>query len=55
MIRVNGALDAYKRLAVSPNSEIDDGFNDGIRQPVGMSWRYVFCNMRLHFLTPRFV
>ena len=35
MIRVDSALDAHKRLAVSPNSEIDDGFNYGVRKPVG--------------------
>ena len=42
MIRVDGTLDAHKRLGVPPDGEIDDGFHDGIRQPVGMPWRDVF-------------
>ena len=45
MIRVDCALDAHKSLGVPPHGEIDDRFNDGIRQPVGMPWRNVFGNV----------
>ena len=42
MVRMDGTLDANKCLAVAPYGKVDDGFHNGIRQPVGMPWRDVF-------------